>query len=266
MSIEQIVVLAIVQGITEFLPISSSAHLILVPALTGWPDQGIMTDIMVHVGSLLAVIVYFRRDIQNLLRGGIDLLRGRMTEGGRLVLLIVLATIPTVLFGLFLIRYTDYEVYSRDPAIIAWNTILYGILLLVADRVGPKVKTVENMTAGNALVIGVSQALSLLPGTSRSGVTMTAARYLGFTRTEAARFSMLLSIPATVAPAMLLIGDAIEAGEGIVMDDLIAAALTFVSALLAIAFLMALVRRTSFLPFVLYRMLLGGFLLVMLYA
>jgi undecaprenyl-diphosphatase len=266
MSIEQIVVLAIVQGITEFLPISSSAHLILVPALTGWPDQGIMTDIMVHVGSLLAVIVYFWRDILNLVRGGIDLLRGRMTEGGRLVLLIVLATIPMVLFGLFLIRFTDYEVYSRDPAIIAWNTILYGILLLIADRVGPKVKTVENMTAGNALVIGVSQALSLLPGTSRSGVTMTAARYLGFTRTEAARFSMLLSIPATIAPAMLLIGDAVEAGEGIVLDDLVAAGLTFVSALLAIAFLMALVRRTSFLPFVLYRMLLGGFLLVLLYT
>jgi undecaprenyl-diphosphatase len=265
MTIEQIVVLAIVQGITEFLPISSSGHLILVPQIMHWQDQGLVVDVMTHFGTLLAVLIYFWRDVWKLIVGGLDLLKGKMTDDGRLAIYIVLATIPAVLFGVFLKKfgYTDLE---RNVAIVAWNTVLYGILMMVADMVGKQERTVADMTLTSALVIGVAQALALIPGTSRSGVTMTAARFLGFTRPDSARFSFLLAIPATAGAIVFTIGDAFASGEGVTMDAVYCAALTFVAGILAIAFLMNLLRRISFLPFVLYRMVLGGFLLVMLYA
>ena len=195
MTIEQIIVLAVVQGITEFLPISSSGHLILVPQIMHWQDQGLVVDVMTHLGTLLAILIYFWRDVVRLIKGALELLKGRVTPDGRLAIYIVLATIPAVAFGIFLKEYgfTDLE---RNVAVVAWNTILYGILMLIADMVGPQDKTIANMTLGSALLIGVAQALALIPGTSRSGVTMTAARFLGFTRPDAARFSFLLGIPA----------------------------------------------------------------------
>jgi undecaprenyl-diphosphatase len=150
--------------------------------------------------------------------------------------------------------------------VVAWNTILYGLLMLVADMVGPQDRTIANMTLSSALLIGVAQALALIPGTSRSGVTMTAARFLGFTRPDSARFSFLLGIPAIAGAGIFTVGDALASGEKITMDAVYCAGLTFVAGLAAIAFLMALVKRVSFLPFVLYRMVLGGFLLVLLYS
>ena len=138
--------------------------------------------------------------------------------------------------------------------------------MLVADMVGPQEKTMEKMTLGNAMIIGVAQALALIPGTSRSGVTMTAARFLGFTRPDAARFSFLLGIPAIAGAGVLTVGEALAAGDTITIDAVYCAGLTFLAGLAAIAFLMALVRRISFLPFVLYRMALGGFLLVTIYG
>ncbi|HLC07772.1 MAG TPA: undecaprenyl-diphosphate phosphatase [Methyloceanibacter sp.] len=265
MSIEQIIVLAIVQGITEFLPISSSGHLILIPALTHWPDQGQVVDVMTHLGTLFAILIYFWRDVWGMVQGGAKMLTGKVTPEGKLALYIVLATIPAVLFGVFLKKmgYADLE---RNVAVVAWNTILYGILMLIADRLGPQVKTVADVTLGSALIIGVAQALALIPGTSRSGVTMTAARFLGFTRPDSARFSFLLGIPATAGAIVFTVGDALESGQGITLDAIICAALTFVAGLGAIAFLMNILKRVSFLPFVLYRMVLGGFLLVMLYS
>jgi undecaprenyl-diphosphatase len=245
MTIEQIIVLAVVQGITEFLPISSSGHLILIPNIMHWPDQGQLTDVMTHFGTLLAILIYFWRDVWKLILGGLNLLKGKMTDDGRLAI------------------YIDLE---RNVAIVAWNTILYGILMMIADMVGPQERTIANVTLGNALIIGVAQALALIPGTSRSGVTMTAARFLGFTRPDSARFSFLLGIPATAGAIVFSIGDALENGGGVTKDQLLCAALTFVAGILAIAFLMTLLRRISFLPFVLYRMVLGGFLLVMLYT
>jgi undecaprenyl-diphosphatase len=149
---------------------------------------------------------------------------------------------------------------------VAWNTILYGILMLIADMVGPQEKTIGNMTLGNAFVIGVAQALALIPGTSRSGVTMTAARFLGYTRPDSARFSFLLGIPAIAGAGIFTVADALSSGEPVTMDAVYCAGLTFIAGLAAIAFLMALVKRISFLPFVLYRMVLGGFLLVLLYT
>jgi len=265
MTIEQIIVLAVVQGVTEFLPISSSGHLILVPQLMHWHDQGLVVDVMTHIGTLLAILIYFWRDVWRITVGALELLKGRVTDDGRLAIYIILATIPAVAFGIFLKKFgfTDLE---RNVAVVAWNTILYGLLMLVADMVGPQEKTIANMTLGNALIIGVAQALALIPGTSRSGVTMTAGRFLGFTRPDCARFSFLLGIPAIAGAGIFTVADALTSGETITMDAVYCAGLTFLAGLAAIAFLMALVKRISFLPFVLYRMVLGGFLLVLLYT
>jgi undecaprenyl-diphosphatase len=265
MSIEQIIVLALVQGITEFLPISSSGHLILIPALTGWPDQGQFTDVMVHLGTLGAILVYFWRDVGKLIGGALLLLRGKITDEGRLAIYIVLATIPAVAFGLVLKKF-GFADLERSVTVVAWNTLLYGVLMLVADTVGKQTKTMENMTLPSALIIGVAQALALIPGTSRSGITMTAARFLGFTRPDAARFSFLLGIPAIAGAGALTIGEAVENCQKITMDAVACAGLTFLAGLAAIAFLMAVLKRVSFLPFVLYRMTLGGFLLVLVYV
>jgi undecaprenyl-diphosphatase len=265
MTIEQIIVLAVVQGITEFLPISSSGHLILVPKLMHWKDQGLVVDVMTHLGTLFAILIYFWRDVAHILRGALELLKGKVTDEGRLAIYIVLATIPAIAFGIFLktLGYADLE---RNVAIVAWNTILYGLLMLIADMVGPQERTMSNMTLGSALLIGVAQALALIPGTSRSGVTITAGRFLGFTRPDCARFSFLLGIPATAGAIVLTVGDAFASGEGVTMDAVYCAALTFLAGLAAIAFLMTLLKRVSLLPFVLYRMVLGGFLLVLLYT
>jgi undecaprenyl-diphosphatase len=265
MTIEQIIVLAVVQGVTEFLPISSSGHLILVPQIMHWRDQGFVVDVMTHIGTLFAILIYFWRDVARIVKGALELLKGRVTPEGRLAIYIVLATIPAVAFGLFLktVGYTDLE---RNVAVVAWNTILYGLLMLVADMVGSQDRNMSNMTLSSALLIGVAQALALIPGTSRSGVTITAGRFLGFNRPDAARFSFLLGIPAIAGAGVLTVGDALSSGETITMDAIYCAGLTFVAGLAAIAFLMALVKRVSLLPFVLYRMILGGFLLVLLYS
>jgi len=265
MPIEQILVLAIIQGITEFLPISSSGHLILVPIFTGWADQGLVTDVLVHMGSLLAIIVYFWRDVLELCRGGVALLKGRVTNEGRLVVLIVLGTIPAVLFGLFL-RSSGFLDSIRGPQIVAFNAIFFGLVMLAADWLGRMVKRMEDMTLGPALIIGVAQALALIPGTSRSGITITAARALGFTRPEAARFSFLLGIPAMIGAGVLVLGEAARSGEPLTGDALLTGAVTFLCALAAIAFLMAVIRRISLLPFVIYRVLLGIILLVLIDA
>jgi undecaprenyl-diphosphatase len=265
MTIEQIVVIALVQGITEFLPISSSGHLILIPALTGWPDQGQFTDVMVHLGTLAAILIYFWRDVFKLIKGALLLFKREVTPEGRLAIYIVLATIPAIAFGLVLekLNMPDLE---RNVAVVAWNTILYAILMLVADMWRPQNKTLADMTLGAAMFIGVAQALALIPGTSRSGVTITAGRFLSFNRPDCARFSFLLGIPAIGAAGALKLLEALHSGEKIGMDTIACAALTFLAGLAAIAFLMAVLKRVSLLPFVLYRMVLGGFLLVLLYA
>ena len=264
MSIEQILVLAIVQGFTEFLPISSSGHLILIPAFTGWDDQGSATDIMVHVGSLFAVLVYFWRDISNLLGGIRDIFKGRITVYSRLVTFIAFATIPAILFGLFL-KFSGLASAIRSVELVAWGAIIFGILMYVADRVGQNAKKMEDITFGSAMLIGVAQAIALIPGTSRSGITMTAARFMGFERGEAARVSFLLGIPAIIAAGLFTSIEAAQSGQGISADAYLAAFITFFAALAAIALLMAIVKRTTFLVFVIYRCLLGLLLMAMLY-
>ncbi len=265
MSIEQIIVLAIVQGLTEFLPVSSSGHLLLIPALTDWPDQGIVTDVMVHVGSLFAVIAYFWRDVINLLIGTKDIALRKKTDNARMAGYIALATIPALALGAGLKLSGLYE-HIRGVEIVAWNAVIFGVLLYVADVVGKRTKVMEDMTLSPALVIGCAQALALIPGTSRSGITMTAARFLGFERAEAARFSFLLGIPAIAAAGAFTAIEVIQLGDGIPPDALWAALLTFFAALFAITVLMALVKRMGFLIFMIYRLALAAVLFAVIYG
>ena len=266
LQILQIVVLALIQGITEFLPISSSGHLLLVPAVTGWADQGVLTDVMAHMGSFLAVVVYFWRDCLNLTIGGFDLLRGRVTAWGKLALLIVAATIPAIVFGVFLDKIGFMDAVRRMPEIIAWNAIIFGVLLYVCDRFGLSLRRMSDMSIMPAMIIGLAQAIAIIPGTSRSGITMTAARALGFERPEAARFAFLLGIPAIAGAGVLKLGDAFANGVTISFSVLLTAVLTFFVALGTITILMKLVRHMSFLPFAIYRVLLGIGLLVVIYS
>ncbi len=264
MTPEQIIVLAIVQGITEFLPISSSGHLALIPAVTGWPDQGQITDVMVHIGSLFAVIVYFWRDVLKLIGGGLDLLRLRINDNSRMALYIIVATIPAVAFGLFL-KKSGLGAELRSVEVIAWNAIIFGILMYIADYIGKQTKVMADMKMSPAVLMGFAQALALIPGTSRSGITMTAARFMGFSRPEAARFSFLLGIPAIAGAGAFVTLDAVESGIEISNGAIMAAVLTFFAALAAIAFLMAFVKRSSFLIFTIYRIALGLLLFALLY-
>ncbi len=264
MSIEQLIILAVVQGITEFLPISSSGHLILVPYFTGDADQGLVIDVALHVGTLGAVMLYLWRDIVRMLVGLGRGLRGRADPGGRLALQLVVATLPLVAAGYAASRYLGDAL--RSPEVIAWATLGFGILLWLADRAGMTVRRIEHLGYGGALFIGCSQVLALIPGTSRSGITMTAARILGFERSETARFSMLLSIPAIVASGTLQGLKLYQAGDAqLTVDAFVAAGLALVAALVAIACMMGWLRRASFLPFVLYRIALGGGLLIWLH-
>jgi undecaprenyl-diphosphatase len=266
MLIFQIVVLALIQGITEFLPISSSGHLLLVPALTGWQDQGVLTDVMVHMGSFLAVVVYFWKDCVNLLMGFIDMLRGRANAWGRLALMIALGTIPAVVVGVILDKIGFMDMVRHMPVIVAWNAIIFGILLYVCDRFGLTSRRMADMTWTPALIIGVAQAVAIIPGVSRSGITMTAARALGFERPEAARFAFLLGIPAIAGAGVLHLGEAAATGVTITVPMILTMVLTFFVALGTITVLMKLVRHVSFLPFAIYRVALGVVLLAMIYS
>lgn len=265
MSFLQILVLSIVQGATEFLPVSSSGHLLLVPVLSGWADQGLAIDVAAHVGTLVAVLIYFWRDVWRLATGTLKLLTGRLEAGGRLALYLLAATIPALLLGLFVDRYLGSLL--RDPLVVAWALIGFGLVLYAADRVGPRALRIEDVTLKSALLIGFAQVLAFIPGTSRSGITITAARLLGFERAEAARFSFLLSIPA-IAAAGLWEGRKLlaEGDPALLQAAVLTAGLSALAGLLAIAFLMAWLRRASFAPFVVYRVGLGLVLMGLIYG
>lgn len=260
-----LVALAIVQGITEFLPISSSGHLVLTSRLAGWPDQGLTIDIAVHAGTLVAVIAYFYADVWRLVAGSARLLTGRLTTDGRLALLILVATLPIVAAGYFLSTYV--ATLFRNVELIAWTTIGFGLLLGLIDRISMTFQRTEHLSFGNAAFIGVAQILALLPGTSRSGITITAGRLLNMERREAARFSMLLSIPTILGAATLAGRDLYATGNiALGYDAALVAGLSFVTALIAISAMMRWLQRASYWPFVAYRLLLGVFLLYWVYA
>ncbi|MFP4125488.1 MAG: undecaprenyl-diphosphate phosphatase [Alphaproteobacteria bacterium] len=265
MDLLQLIVLAVVQGVTEFLPISSSGHLILVPLLTPWPDQGLMIDVAVHVGSLGAVVVYLAGDLRAMLAGTFRSEGGLMAQPGRrLVVLVAVATIPVVVVGALVSGMLDG---LRRLDVIGWTMLVFGVLLWLADRRCRADRPLAALGLPGALAIGCAQVLALIPGTSRAGITMTAARALGLERTAAARFSMLLSIPTITAAGLLLGLELVELGElALTRDALVGGGLAFGSALVAIALMMRWLRRASFTPFVVYRVLLGLVLLTLAYG
>lgn len=265
MSLLHIALLSVIQGITEFLPISSSGHLILVPELTHADDQGLLIDVAVHVGTLGAVMLYFWRDLARIGVGVGQLARGKMTEAGRLALMLVVSTIPVLLVGLVAKEFIGANL--RSVEVIAWTTIGFAVLLYVADKTGITVKRVEHVGVRHAILIGLAQVLALVPGTSRSGITITAARVLGYERAEAARYSMLMSIPVIIGAGALLGADLVATGNWAIGRDAIAAiALSFLAALVSIAVLMRWLRRSDFAPFVIYRIGLGAVLLFIVYG
>lgn len=258
----QLVVLSLLQGITEFLPISSAAHLILVPALTDWRDQGLAFDIAVHVGTLIAVLAYFRHDVAALVRGGLAPLAGRAPDTrGRLAWLLVLATVPVGLAGL---AFKDVvETTLRAPAVIAWASIGFGLLLLAADRLGARRRDEATLGWRGALLIGVFQALALVPGTSRSGITMTAGLLLGLDREASARFSFLLAIPVVALSGLLQAAELAAAGGATPWGALaLAMALAAASAWLCIHLFLRFIACIGMAPFVVYRVALGIVLLL----
>lgn len=265
MPILHLVILAAVQGLTEFLPISSSGHLVLVPQFLGWPDQGLIMDVAVHVGTLFAVLVYLYRDVGSMVGGVIMFMRGRSAPGARLFGVLVIGTIPVICAGYALHHY--FPGMFRSLEVIAWATLGFGLLLWISDQVGMTVRRIEHLEILDVLFIGAAQCLALIPGTSRSGITMTAARFIGMERVDAARFSLLLSIPTIIAAGTLSGLDLYESGNvELASDVFIAAGLAFGFALIAIAIMMAWLKRASFTPFVIYRVILGVFLLMVAYG
>lgn len=255
--------LAVIQGATEFLPVSSSAHLALFPWLTGAAAQPLVIDIAVHLGTLFAVLLYYRSDTGLMLRGVADLSRGRYrTNGARLIGLLTLATIPVVIAGMIL-HVTDMTSALRDPRVIGWAMLLFALPLYLSDRLGRSDRQVENWSLRHSIMMGLAQAFALIPGASRSGVTMTAGRWLGYGRVEAARLSMLMSIPTIIASATLLGLDAADTDPAMLPSAGIAMLLSLVVAYLSIGFMLGLLKRLSLAPFVVYRICLGAALLLL---
>lgn len=265
MAVWQEIVLALIQGLTEFLPISSSAHLILFPRLMDWADQGLAFDVAVHVGTLGAVLLYFRRELAAMTRDWLQsLLTRRLTAEARLAWGVLLGTIPVGLAGLL---FKDFIATSlRSPGVIALATIGFGLLLWWADRRGRRTRDEYSLGWKDVLVIGLAQALALIPGTSRSGITITAGLMLGLTRAGAARFSFLLSIPVITLAGLLEARDLYQGTAPLPWTDLLlGAAVSGIVAYLTIHYFLALLERIGLLPFVIYRLLLGLVLLVVFY-
>ncbi len=257
MPLFHLAILAVVQGITEFLPISSSGHLVLVPVFLEIPDQGLLLDVAVHVGTLGAVILYLWRDIWGMLVGIARMLRGRSDPGAKLAGFLILGTLPVIGAGYALNHYFPGGI--RGVEVIGWTTLGFGIVLYIADQVGMTVRRIEHMGIGDVLFIGIAQTLALVPGTSRSGICMTAARFLGMERSDAARFAMLLSIPTIVGAGSLKGYELWQTGNATLTSEaFIGAGMAFVAALITIIILMAWLKRASFTPFAIYRVLLGA--------
>ncbi|MDM7861743.1 undecaprenyl-diphosphate phosphatase [Alteromonas sp. ASW11-36] len=266
MTIFEIIILAIIQGITEFLPISSSAHLLLPAELLGWRTQGLAFDVAVHVGSLLAVLIYLRREVTDMT---VDFFRhgftAQQTDNSRLAWWVVVGTLPIILVG-FLLK--DWiELNARTALVMAITTISFGLLLWYADATAKLTKKMAQMRVGQAVIIGLAQILALIPGTSRSGITMTASLMLGFDRESAARFSFLLSIPAILGAGLLSTLDLLKAADAVDWTALFyGAAFSFVSAYLCIYLFLSWIARIGMLPFVIYRLILGAILLWFVFA
>lgn len=259
--------LALIQGVTEFLPVSSSAHLELVHKYIGTTDGDLALDVAVHIGTLGAVILYFWADVKQALIGTGHILRGNtQSAAARLALCLIFATIPVVILGLIL-KLTGYDEALRSLAVIGWAMIIFGIVLWWFDRKPAATKTSAEWSFKDAIILGLWQAVALIPGASRSGVTITGALALGYTRTEGAKIAMLMSIPTILASGVLLAADvAGNADWELAKAGVIAAIFAFFAALVALTLMMKLLKTVSFAPYVIYRMILGAALLWIAYT
>lgn len=256
MTLFQAVVLGIIQGLSEFLPISSSAHLALTPWLLHWPEPGLSFDVALHTGTLVAVLAYFRAEWLRLLRAAWEIVTTRKvaTESQRRVVLLIIATIPGGIAGLALDKYA--ETTFRAPTLIAWAMIILGILLWLADRGAREVRTLSDMKTRDALLIGVAQIFALIPGVSRSGSTITAGLADRFDRESAAVFSFLMSMPIIAAAAILKVPHVLHE-QGLTAPLAAGVLASAISGWLAIAALLRYVTRRSYGVFALYRVLAG---------
>lgn len=254
----QALVLGLIQGITEFLPISSSGHLILPAQVLGWVDQGLAFDVAVHVGTLSAVMLYFHQDLRHMLQGGVALCRGQTdSEHARLAWFVGSATIPALLFGA-LLTLSGWDDLMRSVAVIATTTLLFGVLLGWADFKASQRFGFADITFKQSMLIGFAQVLALIPGTSRSGITMTAGLMLGLERQAAARFSFLLSMPIIAAAgALKALQLVLQSGPVDWQLLCFGAVVSGVSAFICIHLFLELINRLGMLPFVIYRLLLG---------
>lgn len=259
--------LALLQGITEFLPVSSSGHLILFSKFTSFPDQGLEIDVALHIGSIIAVMIYFWRDIWYMIVGMLKskLLPDFKIYGSKVFYLVLIATIPALLCGAALKFMGTEEL--RSTKLIGWNILLYGLLLWVIDRMSLTALKIRNLEIKDAVLIGLAQCLALLPGTSRSGITITMGRFLGMERREAAKFSMLLSIPTIVAAGLVEGYEIWQSGDmSLIFTAFDGVLYSFGFSLMAIFVLMQWLKKWSFFPFVVYRVALGTALLLDAYG
>ena len=261
MGIIEIIVLALLQGLTEFLPISSSAHLILPSQMLGWDDQGLAFDVAVHAGSLLAVVLYFRVEVGRMAVSWVQSLSGKSDQESRLAWLIIIATIPAGLIGFIL---NDFiEANLRSAAVIATTTILFGLLLWYADKSAKQAADEYSISLKQVLIIGFAQVLALIPGTSRSGITITAGLMVGLKRASAARFSFLLSIPLIAAAGGYQSLKLAKQATPVDWTSIgIGTLLSFVSAYACIHYFLILVDKVGMLLFVIYRLILGAVLIL----
>lgn len=259
--------LALLQGVTEFLPVGSSADLAVVPPMADWVNRGPAVELAVHIGVLAAVAAYLWRDLGAMAVGVFRYVTGRRGagNGARLAFQLAVATLPIIAAVFLLERYAPGRI--GGVLVVGWSMLGFGVVLFLADHVGMTIRRVEHLALGDAVVIGIAQVAALIPGAGRAVATMSAARILGFERVDAARFSMLLSIPALVG---LVVVEGVELaalpGSHLTGTVIMAAVLGFAAALIAIAVLMAWLERSTFTPFVLYRIAVGGALLALGYG
>ena len=253
-------ILGLLQGLTEFLPISSSAHLILLPELLGWDDQGLLYDVAAHFGSLLALLLYFRHDLARMGAGWFASFSAGRNRDADLVWFLLIATVPICLAGLLFHRAIDH---LRDPLVIAAATVLFGLLLWWSDHNSRRERDLHSLRVRDAILIGLFQALAMVPGTSRAGITITAGLLLGLNRKAAGRFSFLLAIPTILlASGYELLNASLSAAAVDWAALFTVSAVSFISAYLTIHWFLKLVERTGMLPYVIYRLALGGVLFV----
>ncbi len=254
----QYFLIGIIQGITEFIPISSSGHLVLFAELTEWEDQGLFTDIAVHFGTLFAVLLYMRKEVYKLL---VDIFKMQIFQD-KIVLKIIVATLPAIIIGFFIYDYIIF--YLRNITVMALTSIFFALILYIADKKKFNNKSWDNISYKESFIIGLWQVLAFIPGASRAGVTITGARFLNFNRSNATKFSMLLSIPVIIASMSLSFAEFYVSGEPIeqLYPSIFSALIAFFSALISISFMMKLVKVSNFNIFIVYRILLGILILL----